>query len=453
MDHKRMSAITLPIGDGRWNGYSIAADVLTFVVAAAGSFVVHVVGDLPVADLVLLPLLPFLIGFNARRLLRPSFRPIFVLLLLWLAAQIVTDVYRGTEAIDWMRGDARILFITIDFVGLALLVGKSVRRHVLFLAGYAVGSMLVVRLQPNEYTDFWKFGYAQGVTLSVVLLSCYFFTRRKYAVVVLLLMVLACVHMAFNFRSPILYLFITIILVTPVIPERIGELRLLPAAGSKMRLLVLVVMALSAGQSAGSLVVFLGSHGVLGEDAKEKNDAEANVKGGLLIGGRPEILISSRAVMDSPILGHGSLARDFKYTEEFNDIQVEYGRIDDKQAAEEDETGSIPSHSHLMGAWVYAGVFGGLFWGYILFLTLKGLIRTAITQPPLAPIYIFTLLTFVWNILFSPAGSVTILLDTFMMNLICTLLESPAPSRPQLQLRSRGRNFDNTRFRASFHAL
>ena len=55
--------------------------------------------------------------------------------------------------------------------------------------------------------------------------------------------------------------------------------------------------------------------GLLGENARQIYEQQARGDLGLLIGGRSEILVSIRAIMDSPIIGHGSWAKDYRYSE------------------------------------------------------------------------------------------------------------------------------------------
>ena len=66
---------------------------------------------------------------------------------------------------------------------------------------------------------------------------------------------------------------------------------------------------------------------------------------------------------------------------------------------------TIPSHSYFFGAWVDAGIFGGVFWLYILSMSLLGAYRLLGVPQLFLPLSIFTILTLVWNILFSPFGA------------------------------------------------
>src|SRR5206468_4091362 len=115
-----------------------------------------------------------------------------------------------------------------------------------------------------------------------------------------------------------------------------------------------------------------------------------------LLGGRPEIQVSLEAVKDSPILGYGSWAQDRKFVEMLFDIEVEQGVYEVSDLAEF-ENNFIPTHSHLMGAWVWAGILGASFWFYILWLTGRATVRVAVTRPPLAPVYAYLVVTTFWQ--------------------------------------------------------
>jgi O-antigen ligase len=404
---------------GKHNLFSFAADVFTFLIAGAAPFVVKAGGDLSVGQVLIMPLLPVLLLTCSYRLRKSRLRMVFLLLLLWLIGEIVTDVYRQSEFIDWIRVDARIVFTAADVLALAMLIGGKTQRHLIFYSGLGTGYILQVRLQPNEYTDFWKFGYSTGVTLFVVLMCCYFYRRRQYPMIVLLLVGISAVDAAFNFRSPILLLFVTTVLIVPVIPERVGRVRILPAS-QRGRLLVKVSLSLVAAKAASSLVLFLGAQGYLGEEARVKDTMQAQAKGGMLLGGRPEILVSSRAVIDSPILGHGSWAKDIKYAEMYADLRVKYNISDTEQGNREEERSDlIPTHSHIMDAWVDAGILGATFWIYVLYLVGKAIAQASLKGTSLAPVYCYTLIGFMWSILFSPSGSVTTLPDSFLIIVAC----------------------------------
>ena len=128
-------------------------------------------------------------------------------------------------------------------------------------------------------------------------------------------------------------------------------------------------------------------------------------------------------MLDSPILGHGSYAKDLKYTEMLSDIQVENGIQTDLED-QEDSKGMIPAHSHLMSTWVQAGILGAIFWLYILWIVLKGIIRVATLRPPNAPLYAWMLVGFSWDILFSPFGNTARMQEALMLVIILDLQDT-----------------------------
>ena len=407
---------------------SIAADLVTLAIGLTTTVTVRLVGDLPISEVILVAVLPILLAVHGRRVQRPEFKVVFFLAGLWLFGQAASDMYRQTAMLDWIRGNAAVIFFGLDIVGLVILLRKNERRKVLFLAGTALGSILVTFFNPSVFAQDqpWKFGYASGVITLVLLISSFFYARRRYMIAGLFVLGIAVVNLLLNYRSPVGGLLIIIALVFPVIPEHLGRVKILPHSGGAVRVAVLIGLALGAVWVSGRLVDFVTSSGLISEAAREKNEAEQQA-GSLLLGGRPEIQVSLQAVLDSPILGHGSWPQDPKYIQMLFDRQVEQGLIDtDDMSAYKSDL--IPTHSHLMGAWVWAGILGAVFWFYILWLTARATIRVAIRRPALAPIYSYTVVSMFWQIMFSPFGLNARVYDAVAIVIMIDLLD-PEPVR------------------------
>jgi O-antigen ligase len=123
-------------------------------------------------------------------------------------------------------------------------------------------------------------------------------------------------------------------------------------------------------------------------------------EGGVLLGGRSEILSSAMAILDSPIIGHGTWARDPKYKFILEERRRELGYA--KVGVMSDDL--IPTHSHIFGAWVEAGVMGALFWFYV-FCTVLRIMMRAPGSEPILPVCIYVSIAMLWNIFFSPYGA------------------------------------------------
>jgi hypothetical protein len=319
-----------------------------------------------------------------------------------------------------------IVFFAIDIVGISILIGNNLRRKILYLLGLTVGALAQVKLQPSPAAEDypWKFGYAFGTMLAVMLISSYFYGRQRYALSGLLVLGICGVNALLNYRSPILQLLLTLAVVYPIVPERLGSLRILPQS-QLGRLLILAVLALAAAASADELVKFVTRAGYIGQDAQEKNEAQEKA-GNLLIGGRPEFLIGLRAALDEPLLGHGSWAKDPKYYKLMYDAQVEREVVPEQNGGdilELEGNPLIPGHSHIVSAWVWAGIAGLIFWTYVIWLVLKGMARIAILRPTLAPVYMWFLIAMLWDIFFSPFGANRRMEEAFVIVIIADLFK------------------------------
>lgn len=348
-----------------------------------------------------------------------------MLLGLWLFSQIVTDAYRHTSLENRLRGTAGIVFFGAEIACLAILLGRSDQRKIIFLSAYAAGLIVMARLRPSVLSEIdpWKFGYAAGTIELAVLISSLFFALRKYTISLLLLAWAMGMNLLLNYRSAFLEILVTATLVFPIVPERIGRLRILPHKENLSRVALVTALAIASGWSASKLITLVSHIGLVSQEAQEKNESEAQA-GSLLLGGRPEFFTGLKAAIDSPIIGHGSWPRDMKYIEMQSDLMQEYGLKPDLRDAETGERGLIPSHSHVVGAWVWAGILGAVFWVYILGLTVRGIVRVAVARPPIAPVLCWMMVGLFWDNLFSPFGSFQRVYAAISIVLIVDLLDN-----------------------------
>jgi hypothetical protein len=425
----------------RLNAFVVLFGAAALAAGLGSAFRIQVIGSLPLAEILFLPLMPILLFVQGRQMIRPTMRPLLLLIGIWLVGQIVTDIYRGTAFVDWARSDANIVFFGVDLLVLIALLGRSESRKVIFLVGYSLGHLLSLRFQPQGAEDTWKFGPGPAVNILVLLCSCYFYRRRNYPITLLLLASISAVSLFENCRGFVLFLFITAALTLPIVPEHLGRLRLLPPPGTLGRILALMLLALGAAGAAQGAVMLATASGLLSQYEQEKNEKQAESPGGLLIGARPATLVSWRAVIDSPILGHGSKPKNPKYAEMLADLEVRYGM---SEASPEDQAdrseGKIPSHSFLLGTWISAGVLGAVFWIYLLAPASKALLKVPSLSLPLAPLYAYALISLIWNIFFSPFAGVHRVLAALAIVFAAEILETQIPGLANESLRRVRRN-------------
>ena len=381
----------------------ILFDLLVFTIPALQFIEVDVIGRLFASDIILLGIFPFLLLIRGKRLCDPLPRTFIQLGMLWLVGQVLTDITRQSPLQDFTRGWAAIGMTLVNFSALYLLIFARPRRIILYAVGVAVGMFLDFYLSPSVFAPWnpWKFGVGGPITLFLVLLATWKFGYRRTMrlCAVAILGFAATLNVCMGFRSMGGICFLTAVYV--MIQWLCGRHYRFNAPIRFKSIIGLSVVATVAGWGFIQAYGYAVEQGLLGEQAKFVYEMQAWGKYGLLLGGRSEILASSQAVMDSPILGHGSWAKDPKYV----DVLVGLKRKLGYSVMGESETCLIPTHSHIMQAWVWAGILGTVFWVWILFLPTRIFARLYRTPEPLTPLLAFFGFLLIWDILFSPYGS------------------------------------------------
>ena len=171
---------------------------------------------------------------------------------------------------------------------------------------------------------------------------------------------------------------------------------------------------------AGIAVIFLfktvyqvtASAGMLGEQARAKYEmqtqGDTSIKK-LLLGGRMESFCGLIACVDKPIIGFGPWARDeFGYTAEF---LKKYGTYDDFTNYLRAQQYSlkmgldahlIPGHAYITQFWLWYGIFGLIFWLYVVFVLVRYLRQDCYAVPQWYMWLAASIPGFLWGVFFSP---------------------------------------------------
>lgn len=390
------------------NAFALIIPTLTFLE-------VELVGRLFLSEILIVCMLPILLYARGGLLLSPLPKKLLLFGLAWLSAQIATDIIIDTPIEDLIRGWAKIIFLLINFSAIYLYLNRNKMRFFLFALGIALGQILAYFFNPNIYVESypWKFGYGMAVTLLFVLISQTRVLEKKILFISNIILSMGLLNFYMDFRSLGLICLLTGGFIF------IKDSALFSYQNIKRnRIINLIVLGSVSIYSISTFYNYSASEGWLGEEIREKNLLQSSGDMGLLLGGRAEILASSQAVIDSPIIGHGSWAKDQKYADMLEYALSQYG-YDITGTVESD---LIPTHSYIMGAWVEAGIVGAAFWLYALILTVRCLVATYQSNLPLLPLTVFIAFNLLWNIPFSPFGAEVRLYAAYDLSLMIFIL-------------------------------
>lgn len=387
--------------------------VVAFLLGLGTRLQVQVIGYLPLSELAILAMSPFLLPqFTRRDVLRPT-RLLVPLAILWLLGTAVTDLVNETQWSLAARGLARPLVFLVCIPFCSWFFGTDTWRRLLWFSVGCVPSVVlsafVLRGGVHEAREFQR-GEAEinwvthwcalPFAISLVLALVYYQRRPIRAYAASLLVGLLNIYMGSRSLGGTSILGPAVCMVRNILAQRsrggiwIRRRLTLPRAG------VAIAFVLLAAFATLETYRWAAENDMLGEKAREKYEAQSRSRFGLLIGGRAEVLAGIIAVSKSPIIGYGSWPLD---KQGFYIQMCEL--LDEKPNMLFYKTGypMIPCHSHVLQAWVQNGILGGVFWLYVLFFVIaRSVYRPMVDESRLRLWESIVSINTVWVVLFSP---------------------------------------------------
>lgn len=384
---------------------------VAFLLGLGARLQVQFIGFIPFSELAIGLLFPALLPTYTQRGALRSTRLLLPLGVLWLVSTLVSDFYWTTELSLAARGVARVLvylvcipfafvFFAHDtwrrliFFTLGLIPSVMLSAYV-FISGAQVGREIVWGRTLINFETHW----VAVVVFIAQLLNLLLYHRSK-----ILAYGVSLAAGGFNFYNGSRSAGAAFAAGVPLVWAR-NFLALRGDAGKFPTTRVLFFLVLTSGVAWAVVqgYSYSAKEGLLGERSRRKFESQASNPAGLVLTGRIEFVGGVLAAMDSPIVGHGSwkldtnryYARAYQVMEIDADPSVYYAK----------GYPLIPSHSHLMGAWVENGLGGLVFWAYALLLVAGALWRPLLDEKYLRLWVSCTATAMIWHILFSPISS------------------------------------------------
>ncbi len=389
---------------------SRAMDLAAFLFGLGAVTQTRVIGALALTEIVLAVLAPVLLMRQWRRLRQTHAITILALGLLWLASALLTDYYREVAPNDMIKGSFAIVLLLTTFIGAFAILAPDLRRVRWMALGFAVSAVISVfvfrsqallgraqasGVEPEALINF-KTVYAYvlfWVLLGFVALCDERWPRVTAGVV----LASAFAFLLGGLRS--IFLVVGLSGAAMAVGQSLPSL----ARFARQSQIATGIAAAIAIWGASSLYGAVVERGWMGAEEQVKYESQSRSELGLLAG-RAEFLSSLAAVADSPLLGHGSWARDRKGYG-FRLVTATGGGRRDillRAASISAGTALIPCHSHLLQGWVWHGLAGGLFWMVVGGIVVIYVRRALGVLRPVRGYALLLMLMAGWDILFSP---------------------------------------------------
>ena len=383
-------------------------DAIVFLVGCFSTFYIDFVGRVYVGELIIFLL--YLFYPKTRKEMPRGVKKLWLLIFLWLVSAIVTDFYRDTPLIDTIKGFVSELFLMalVPFACWAL--RDKISRIFVFYLGSVVSTQLTYYLifSQTEFgsTEIWE-TYSYLAVLKG--LAIYIYWRGNHRLSYLLFLIIGFFALSGGSRNAFLICLVSVIILYNIDVtmaknkhENQGDIHSF-IIGSYQKKLVRLVFALLIGLFViSNAYEYMASNGFLGEEAYVKYTNQKDSDLGLSIG-RMGTIMDIDLIMDSPIIGYGSYAKDYTgYVENFylkHNVPYQSDRFDiDVDSVEN----MLPRHSRMFGMWMWHGIGAGIFWIYIFLLFFKTIKNGCVLlEPKLLGYSIYTLFAESWANLFS----------------------------------------------------
>jgi hypothetical protein len=380
--------------------------VLMFIVGLASARMVSFVGEMYIGELLLpqLALVAMVANRNRDDGGVSTFGLFIQAAILMLAGYIASDIYRETNAGQFLRGWARVIVLSLDFIALVIVVRRDKRYLWWFILGLAIGALLQLKIRGVPVSDAagWKFGYSTPLGYLLGALSC--LLPVKLASIAFAGLGLWNIYMDFRIGGAIC------IIVSGALWFRSSG-----ATGLNfMQSLRLVIAACIAGSLiVGALIAT--------EELYKARRQQSNQ------GREAGIVVAMRAIVDSPLVGYGSWPTD-PWLIGLYRSEAREGGLEERELQ---KVGSFTAHSQLLQAWVEGGILGAFFWFYYGFWLVRAAAYTALRRPldACTSVFLFVLLYAMWNLIMTPFSSPSRLPIAVAIAIICVCASEMAVHR------------------------
>lgn len=392
----------------RWGREKVICFLLFLTMASYGP-VINIIGQLRYVEIVIILIaLPKLQEAWESCLSRE--RMIVSLFGLTAFAQLISDFYNGANPYNTIKRTTTYIIMMLLIVSFRWIIGDRRNRLQWILLGYSLSYVMVFYIGGAEgqlgeaYSDQpWRLGLGFAVTLAACTVASMNPKLRYFGPISLVL--LAAVDVLEGARSTAVISLISGALSLGALT--MGTLAPKPVSvASKWGMVVIAGLA-------SALIYFMAiaatNAGLIPTaELQQKMEEQVNSPYGLLATGRPDTAAAIYAISKRPIMGFGSSGYDYDVYVYYSIVSMsQYSEVDSyegllQQQLNQEWELSIPSHSHIFGAWVDAGILGPISWFVVLWFSFSVLLQSIKFRSEWSSLFCFVAINNLWDLPFSP---------------------------------------------------
>lgn len=346
----------------------------------------------------------------------------FALLLLWLVASIISDALNHTSEFNALRGVFIIPAFGVTFLVIAEFISGHRQRELAFAVGLALGSLIqaALNVEMHDFQIGLKFVY--GIPIAIAIASIFDAYNLQHSKGILrsagALIAMGVFVLWQDFRSLAAFLFLCgIVMARKGFALRRSVRALAQRSprplhmGDIWKSAIFILLSIAAIYYAYDYTL---SKNILPADVLQRVGVQHSSELGVLFGARPEFLIAAVAIERRPLIGYGSWPQNCEYVRWYDWMRARYN----DRVAGPSKSCLIPTHSHILAAWVWAGILAVPFWAYIFWKVSWWCLSATrdVSYREIAPLLMGAVLA--WSILFSPFNGFERLWDAYFIAVI-----------------------------------
>jgi len=314
-------------------------------------------------------------------------------LLLYLVVQIFSDILNRTGLIELAKGWSVIVFSVVSTITLVQLFKFTNKNIIIYLFGLFLTNLIIRNTEGSFDSDsnYFKSNIIPFLNPLILVLSILVHKYTNRHLCAILLIVYAVFSIYFDGRSNgFIFIFSAFLLLF-----RVNNL-------SRSRILLMITLGVIVFSVFFQLYVKVIDLGLINSKSSGKiTDLSGKVNiVDFVKSGRAEIFVMWDAALNKPLVGHGSWPKDVGG--DFNALLEELHGV--KSGVQNEY---IPTHSILIGGFLYAGIFGLMFLSIMFYSLFKVYFTNGLTNfnsDHFSPLYSFLIVDMFWAVIFSPFG-------------------------------------------------